>query len=161
MFIIVFSGLIVGAITLTFLKYYVFQDYFVSAQADCDPNVDRCFVHRCYPETDGECPEDPVSYYKQVRKKAKLIPLCNPNDGNCDALTCAPDTECEVTFCDESNVPPGELCSDPTMYQVPRQEGGFVDAPAGPTANGQEADPVSGSGSDDNPNVSNDTEVST
>lgn len=120
-----FFLLISGSVTATYLKYFVALDYDITAQADCDPASEKCFVHTCDPDVDGECPIDDarqVSYYKNVRKKANLIPLCDPNDQQCRALDCVKGMDCEVTYCDDSIVPVGDTCNDPVQYLKDRQD---------------------------------------
>ncbi len=118
-FFLVFFLLIAIVTVITYMKYFVAKDYYITAQADCDPATEVCFAHTCDPEIDGECPEDEadrVSYYKLVNKRANLIPLCDPNEEDCNALECLEGMDCQVTYCDEDNVPEGEECNDPEKY---------------------------------------------
>ncbi|RPI53857.1 MAG: hypothetical protein EHM49_03865, partial [Deltaproteobacteria bacterium] len=118
-FFLVFFLLIAVVVVITYAKYFVAKDYYITAQADCDPETEACFIYVCDPEVDGECPEDEAewtSYYKIVKKKANLIQLCDPNEEDCNALECLEGMDCEVTFCDEDSVAEGEECSDPETY---------------------------------------------
>lgn len=120
-FFYVFFTLIAGTVFATYLRYFVSKDYYVAAQAECDPSKEACFVHVCDVEIDGECPTDEselTTYYKNVRKKANLIPLCDPADENCHALDCVTGMDCEVTYCDEETVPEGDTCNDPDRYSA-------------------------------------------
>lgn len=118
-FFLVFFLLIAVVVVITYAKYFVAKDYYITAEAECDPETEACFIYVCDPEVDGECPEDEAewtSYYKIVKKKANLIPLCDPNEEDCNALDCIEGMDCEVTFCDEDSVAEGEECSDPETY---------------------------------------------
>lgn len=118
-FFLVFFLLIAVVVVITYMKYFVAKDYYITAQADCDPTIENCFVYTCDPEIDSECPEDPAeqaSYYKLVNKKANQIPLCDPNEEDCNALDCDPGMDCQVIYCDESNVSEEETCNDPERY---------------------------------------------
>ncbi|NTW13595.1 MAG: hypothetical protein HGA31_01000 [Candidatus Moranbacteria bacterium] len=122
-----FFLLMAGAVTVTYLRYYVALDYDISAQADCDPASEKCFVHTCSLDVDGECPADEsqaVTYYKNVRKRANIISLCDPNDPRCRALDCVMGMDCEVTYCDDSIVSEGDTCNDPEQYLKDEAETG-------------------------------------
>jgi hypothetical protein len=115
----VFSTLIAGVVVVTFCKYIILKDYYIEAEADCDPASQACFVTTCDPADDSECPADEAdrtSYTKKVKKKAYLIPLCDPSDENCDALKCIPGEDCQETFCNEETVGEGQECNDPVKY---------------------------------------------
>lgn len=122
-FFLVFFTLIAVVVIITYMKYFVAKDYYIEAQADCDPTVDNCFIWNCDPNStvEGEaCTGDPETdtwYYQNVRKIANQIPLCDPNtDENCQALACVSGEDCEVTYCDDSTKQEGEECSDPVKY---------------------------------------------
>lgn len=120
-FFAAFFALIAIVITITFCKYFILKDYYIQAQADCDPTTEKCFISTCDPATDDTCSSDPAqqtTYYKLVTKKAYNIPLCDPNDENCKALECDPGENCKVEFCNESNIPDGEQCNDPVKYNA-------------------------------------------
>lgn len=115
----IFFTLIAVVVTVTFSKYFILKDYYIQAQADCDPAVSACFVSTCDPTTDSTCSQDPAqqtSYYKLVTKKAYDIPLCDPNDEKCQALECLSGQDCKVEFCAEATKPEGEECNDPVKY---------------------------------------------
>lgn len=91
------------------------NDYFLKIQIDCDPDKDRCFVYRCSPDEDVECPEDEAErnyYYKIIMKKAYLATECELEDGVCAEMSCEGDLLCKEVLCEEGNVPEGEFCSD-------------------------------------------------
>jgi len=119
-----FFLVIITVVIITFLKYFYLKDYIIQAEADCDPTLEKCFIYKCVPGQDEDCvddPEDPealLSYYKIVDKKAYLIPLCDPNDENCDALNCIGQDEnnCRETLCDEDTKEEGIECNDPIVY---------------------------------------------
>ncbi len=118
-FFIIFFSVIALAIGMAYCKYFIIRDYYIQAEADCDPETENCFVYVCDPESDEECPEaedERTSYYKLISKKAYLIPSCDPNDEECNALECLPGQDCKEILCDETNVPEGEECNDPEKY---------------------------------------------
>jgi hypothetical protein len=120
-FFAVFFTLIAGVVIVTFTKYFIAKDYYIQAEADCDPATEACFVTTCDPADDPECPADPeeqTSYTKLVKKKANQIPDCDPADENCQALECLPGGDCEVIFCDEITVGEGQECNDPEEYNL-------------------------------------------
>ncbi|HLC95212.1 MAG TPA: hypothetical protein VJH89_01870, partial [Patescibacteria group bacterium] len=66
-----------------------------------------------------ECTGDPLEdtwYYKLISRNAKNIPLCDPNEEDCEALTCPlGEAECEMTLCDVGNADGIEF-TDPVAY---------------------------------------------
>ncbi len=123
---------IVGSVAATYYRYVIKRDYAVEAQTDCDPETEKCFIWKCDPralEGEEKCtgvPDNDIWYYQVVRRNAKNIPLCDPKDENCAALTCEPGEQgCSVEFCTPENVPNGEECNDPEKYilENPPEEG--------------------------------------
>lgn len=105
--ILVFVLLILGSIGATYYRIFIKKDYVISSEIDCDPTVENCYLWECDPAVDGEgvCtgdPDDDIWYYKILNRKAYNIPLCDPNDEECEALTC-PEGEvgCEILNCEE------------------------------------------------------------
>ncbi len=129
-FFIVFFLLIIGSICATYYRIVVKKDYIVSAQTDCDPYAEKCFIWECDPDStvEGEActgdPENDIWYYQIVNRKAFNIPLCDPNDEECDALSCPEEEEdCGVIFCDETNKEEqGAECNDPVQYTIDNPE---------------------------------------
>ena len=122
-FLIMFLFLLVGSIALTFWRIVVKRDYIISAEQECDPYTEACFIYTCSPDEDEECPADPterMSYYKLIHKNAQNIPLCNAQKDECPAeLTCEEnEEECEYIYCDEDTVAEGEECVDPVQYAI-------------------------------------------
>ena len=125
-FFIVLFALIFGSIGATFLRIVVFKNYTLEAQADCDPEIEKCFVWECDPNSteEGEActgdEEEDISYYQLIRRKAYNVPLCNPDeDEACTPMECDPETEkgCEIVFCDEETKIEQEVeCNDPVEY---------------------------------------------
>lgn len=114
----VFVLLILGAVGATYYRIFIKKDYVISAEIDCDPLEENCYLWECDPEVDGEdvCtgdPEDDIWYYKILNRKAYNIPLCDPNDEDCEALVCPEEEEgCEVLNCEEGE----EGCVTPEQY---------------------------------------------
>lgn len=120
---IVLGILIVGSVAATYWRYMVKRDYIIEAQIDCDPETENCFIWRCDPmslEEGEKCTgvaDNDTWYYKILRRNAKNIPLCDPKDENCTALTCPTgESECEEILCAPENAKKGEECSNPEQY---------------------------------------------
>lgn len=118
-FFVVFFLLIAGSIGAAYYRYFVLRDYMIEAQASCDPFTENCFVYVCDPSVE-ECtgdPEEDTSYYKNISRNAKNIPLCDPVEEGCEALVCPVDeVDCTVTLCDADTASEGEVCNDPAVY---------------------------------------------
>lgn len=121
--LIAFACILIGAVAFTYLKIVVFRYYMITAQADCDPYSENCFVHVCDPDpnVDGECAGDPIEdtwYTKNMMRMAKNIPDCDPKtDESCTALVCGEgEKDCSYQLCDATNVPAGDTCNDPVEY---------------------------------------------
>lgn len=123
-FFIIFGLLILGSVAFTYYRIMIKKDYLISAQADCDPYTEKCFIYNCDPKEE-ECtgdPEEDVWYYKIVKRKAFNIPLCDPNDENCEALVCPEgEADCSYEFCEEGNKDEIE-CIDPVQYAIDNPE---------------------------------------
>jgi len=110
----IFILMILAVVGVVYYRYVILRDYYMQAQVECDPQTEKCFMTECDPADDSECPANPderVSYYKIIEKKAYAIPLCDPTDKSCPPLTCAGDLSCHETFCDENNLGDGEACA--------------------------------------------------
>lgn len=118
MLISIFFGLIVVSAFLAFYKFVVLEDYFIKVETDCDIETESCFISRCDPAEDETCPADPeeqVSYYKFVKKKAGKIAFCNGGEGDCPPPICEPDEECKVIICNPDTVEDGVECHHPKI----------------------------------------------
>lgn len=119
----VFFLLVIWSIGATYYRIMIKRDYIIEAQTDCDPAVDKCFVHHC-DATSEECTGDKTqdtSYYKISRRNAGLIPLCDPSDENCQPFICGEnEKDCSETFCDTQRIPKDNLdkCNDPVQYLI-------------------------------------------
>ena len=123
----VFFILILISAAVTYYRTIIKKDYIISAQADCDPSVDKCFIWKCDPTATDEtlkCTGDPEKdtwYYQIAKRKAANIPLCDPKkDENCDPWTCADgEKDCSATFCDAQTSKEQKVeCSDPVQYNI-------------------------------------------
>lgn len=117
--------IIAGSVAMTYWRIMIKKDYVIEAQTDCDPYTEACFVWECDPESDVEgeaCvgdAETDIWYFQVIQRNASNIPLCDPNDENCDALTCGEnEAECEYVFCTEENMEEqyATACNDPIVY---------------------------------------------
>ncbi|OGI22497.1 MAG: hypothetical protein A2808_03285 [Candidatus Moranbacteria bacterium RIFCSPHIGHO2_01_FULL_55_24] len=113
-----------------FLKFFVFRDYMIYAQTECDPSLESCFIYTCDPATE-ECtgdPEEDTWYYNLITKNAQNIAVCDPSAEECEELSCAPgEIGCEVAFCDEelaAEQGEGVTCSNPADFQEEETEEG-------------------------------------
>jgi hypothetical protein len=118
--IVVFALLILGSVGATYYRIFVKRDYIISAQTDCDPLEENCYVWECDPNATDESekctgdPEKDIWYYKIINRKAYNIPLCDPNSEECEALTCSEgEDDCEMKNCD----PEADECRTPEKYQ--------------------------------------------
>lgn len=125
--LLAFLVLVLGVVAFTYYKYMIKRDYVIEAQTDCDPYEEACFIWECDPQSseEGEActgnPDEDIWYYQIVRRNAMNIPLCDPNDENCDALTCDPalEKDCEIILCDEETAAEQEAeCNDPEKYTL-------------------------------------------
>lgn len=120
--------LILGSVAATYWRIIVKKDYIISAQADCDPLSENCFVWNCDPAVDGEgvCtgePELDTWYYKIIKRKAANIPICDPNDENCEALVCPEgEADCEEIFCANETKSEEDICTNPEQYILDHPE---------------------------------------
>lgn len=123
-FFIVFGLLLIGSVAFTYFRIVVKRDYMISAETDCDPYAEECFIYECDPNTE-ECtgdPEEDTWYYKIIKRKAYNIPLCDPNDESCEALVCPEEEEeCSYELCEEGNEE-GIECVDPEQYAIDNPE---------------------------------------
>jgi hypothetical protein len=124
-FFAVLALLIAGSVVITYYKYIVKRDYIIQAATDCDPESEACFVWECDPESlvKGEActgvPDNDIWYYKNIERNASRMPLCDPNDENCDALVCGEnEPDCREVLCNSENVPEGEVCNNPEQYLI-------------------------------------------
>ncbi|MBA4318329.1 MAG: hypothetical protein C0412_08005 [Flavobacterium sp.] len=118
-FFIVFFAIVFLTIGISFYKFYILKDYYITAEADCDPEKEKCFIYECDPAVDTECPENAderLSYYKLIEKKAYSIPLCDASDPNCLPLSCQAGEDCQEIFCDETAKIEEIECNDPEEY---------------------------------------------
>jgi hypothetical protein len=129
-FFVVFFLILFLSIAATYYRTMIKKDYLISAQIDCDPYVEKCFIWNCDPNSvvEGEActgdPESDIWYYKIFERKAYNVPLCNPDDENCDAYTCAEEEKnCAEILCNEENkVEQGVECNDPEEYTLNNPE---------------------------------------
>lgn len=77
---------------------------------ECDPETEKCFI------SEPENPDEQISYYKLVEKKAYAIPLCDSNNPDCLPMTCQVGEDCKEFLCDEQTKTEDEQCNDPEEY---------------------------------------------
>lgn len=115
----IFALLLLGSVTTAFLRYFIFLDYTIKAEIDCDPEVDSCYVYICNPKEE-ECtgdPEEDTWYYKVIYKKAFNFLQCDPNeDENCVIDCYLGEEDCEIELCDATDPVNGQECMTPEKY---------------------------------------------
>jgi len=117
-FYIILALLIVGSVGVTFYKIVILKNYQIVAEVSCDPSVEQCFVYECDP-TIEECsanPEENISYYKSISKKAATIYACEQTEkklGCNEELSCTEgEADCAYIFCNPDQLLEGEICSE-------------------------------------------------
>ena len=108
--LVIFSIAILLSIAASYDRYMVKRDYIIEAQVDCDPMMESCFVQKCDPESQDVTtmctgnPKEDTTYYKNIRKNAMNISLCNPQNADCKPMVCAEgETDCSYTLCEDGN----------------------------------------------------------
>lgn len=106
---------IAAGVLFSYERFFIYQDFPVIVEAECDPASESCFVYYCDPEFEecaGDLEED-TWYYKRITKQGNMFPACE--DEECPEVSCAEgEPACEVEFCD----PEGEEeCSDSESLQ--------------------------------------------
>lgn len=99
--------LIVLFLGSSYLRFEVLNDYLVSYETDCDPEIDSCFIG-C---EDNECSEE--YYYANIERRAyEIKSICGEDITECDEAYYCPDDssiECKITYC---NPELDDECSD-------------------------------------------------
>lgn len=131
-FFIIFFSIAFVVISIAFYKFYILKDYYIKSEADCDPEIEKCFVYECDPAVDTECPENAderLSYYKLIEKKASALPLCDSSSPDCPPIACQEGEDCKELLCDEAAKTQDEKCNDPEEYlkNNPKAEEGEED----------------------------------
>jgi len=121
LFFVIFGFILFGSVAFAYYRIVERRDFMISAEAECDPYVEKCFVYVCDPATE-ECtgdPEEDTSYYKIMKRRAFNVPLCDPNtDESCEALICPEgEKDCSYELCEEGNID-GIECVDPEQYTI-------------------------------------------
>ena len=118
-FYTILALLILASVGVTFYKIVILKDYQIVAEVSCDPTTEKCFVYECNPDDDDACsqnPEERISYYKKISKKANTIYLCEKTEekiGCGEELYCVDnEQDCSYTVCDSNNLGEGEKCSE-------------------------------------------------
>ena len=118
-FFLIFFTAVFIVTAISFYKFYLLKDYYLKLETVCDPTKEACFIYECDPAEDSQCPENPderVSYYKLIEKKAYALPNCNPDDPNCPPPACRAGEDCREILCEEATKAEGEQCSNPEDY---------------------------------------------
>lgn len=114
-----FFALIIAVVVFAIYKYIVIEDYYIRMETSCEPTAEKCFVRECDIVTAESCstiPEERLSYYKIIEKRANMLPDCNLAVGDCPEIFCSVGEDCQEFFCDSEIVPEGETCIDPEQF---------------------------------------------
>ncbi len=90
-------SLIVIVGIFSYFRFFVYKDYIVEYEGDCDPYTQDCFIG-C---GDDDCKEE--YYYSNMQKYAPdLFSQCGYDITDCDtASVCLPnDRKCSITYCE-------------------------------------------------------------
>ena len=82
-------------IFLSFNRFIVNNDYFVSYEGSCDPYAKSCFQ---------VCEDDECTYSTKVNKYAPdVLAQCGKDIADCESASVCllSDRECSITYCDE------------------------------------------------------------
>lgn len=113
--IILFSFLVLASLLAVLARVYLWGDYMLSSEVDCDPAEESCFVRVCEEDCD---PENLYEYYKIRTLAAAYAPTCNPTIEECPDIACSAIPTCVETLCTEENVTETESCNDPEAYKA-------------------------------------------
>lgn len=91
-------------IAFSFLRFYVFKNYDIIIETECNPETGNCFTRDCESE---DCPPNGLSNYKKYIIKGFQFDKCD-HAGNC-AKFCSNIKNCEPIECDTEA---GDLCSN-------------------------------------------------
>jgi len=118
-FNILFLLTILFFVSVTFYKIVIVKNYQMISQVSCNPQTESCFLYKCNPDVDGECPQENI-YYKYISKNASTIDTCEKTeqkDGCKEELSCVTgESSCYYEYCDQSMLEEGEKCSDLKNY---------------------------------------------
>lgn len=126
-FVFAFVMIVMSAL-FSYERFFIYEDFPVAMETDCDPASESCFIYVCDPASE-ECAGDPDEdtwYYKRITKQGSAFPHCDGED--CPEISCGEnEIGCEVELCD----PEGEEeCSDPEDFPFVDEEiGDLTEAP--------------------------------
>mgnify|MGYP000088151342 FL=1 len=89
--------MLILAVSASYFRFMVSQDYLVTYEGFCDPYTESCFIY-CEDET---C-TDPFYSTSITRKAAAVFSVCGEDITDCEAADVCTDneTECSVLYCD-------------------------------------------------------------
>ena len=102
-YLVTFFLISLGLVCLfSFLRFYLFKNYDIIIETECDPNTDTCFTRDCETE---ECPPNNLNNYKKYSIKAFQFDRCD-HAGSCVKF-CSNIRNCEPIECDTEA---GDVC---------------------------------------------------
>jgi hypothetical protein len=101
-----FIASFLSALFMTFYRYYYTKDYDFLIEAQCNSEIEHCFIRDC--SNPDDCPPNGLSSYKQYTVKAYDFPKCL--DNTCFSECVQEIISCVPVPCDSSG---GDECSDP------------------------------------------------
>lgn len=101
--------LILLSSAILFYRIFILKDYIITAQSQCNPNLETCFVIDC---TEGDLECEGPTYYRNIKVRA-VDTTCGLEDPRClyDFACSEESGNCEIEYCDDSNVLEEERCS--------------------------------------------------
>lgn len=127
------------AIVTSYERFFIYQNFPVTTEAECDPAAESCFIYSCDPKLE-ECtgnPEEDTWYYKRITKQGNAFPRCVGEE--CSQISCAEgEPACEVGFCEPDGK---EECSDREVFLPANIENKpLADEPAVESGSNQEGE---------------------
>lgn len=105
---------LIAIVGYRYQQYVVDHNFKLKVNTSCDPTTEACFQADCDPASDAECDTSP---YKKVSILAKEAPACL-EEHSCEAFTCDGKASCSISYCSESEVSDGEVCTTPKTQDV-------------------------------------------
>lgn len=105
----VLAPLCIFAVSASFYRFILTEDYIVEYEGACDPETESCFVG-C---SDESCSQS--YYYTWIQRNASVVKArCGTNVAQCErASTCEPgEAECSVHYCAPELLTGDEACDN-------------------------------------------------
>jgi hypothetical protein len=97
---------VVLVIVFKYEQFFVYKDYELYVNVNCDPSSEECFAVDCSID-DPECDQTP---YKKVALMANSAPACLLNRTCLDFQCSEVGERCVTNYCSEDSIEEGEKC---------------------------------------------------